>query len=384
MAQWWKDARPKTKVKWLVGAVVLLLAAFAFGFGVGCGKIELHCPISFTAEGDRPRSAGQSGGRAPHEFLLLDTNRVDSYLAQMTNGDTAIKHLSQRLTKSAGAGFELSGAKLEAKTQQESFVEREVTPTAASRLIELEAKLDKQGLVKKEKLLHEFRKGPADEHDVEAEVESLEDGDMVRFKATLRGPAYLDPYLTVTHAATVPALFPKAIRIPTGRALVEARREAAKKFRKQIGKDPRAILGFQPRQEIGRRNISVLMPLHMKQLSEERSLLRTGGTFTILGKIVRIFSPEPVARESRKRTYSYIDTPTLQTWLHPIRRATGELICRANLTCATRVEVSKGATGRSRRNAIDRARRTMIRALRKGTRIGRDGGALVIPVAIYR
>jgi hypothetical protein len=122
----------------------------------------------------------------------------------------------------------------------------------------------------------------------------------------------------------------------------------------------------------------------MRQLTEERSLLRTGGVFTIIGKVVRIFSPSQEAVKTRKRQNAYIDLATLHTWLQPITNAAGELICSSNLSCSTKFEGAEGTIGRTRRETIMETRQSMINTLEDEVRIKRSGGMLLIPIAIYR
>jgi len=333
---------------------------------------------------DNSGSNKNTSGTTPVEFLLLDANRVDSYLAQLNNGRQSSVHLRQKLVRSASVSGGIKGAaEGQAGVEEEDFVEREVTPTAASRLIELEKKL--HTLLMPERLLHQFRKATEIKSVKGRAVTELEDGDMVRFRATIHAPRYIEPFLAVSREATVAALLPETTHNRGRRAYIEARRTAVRKFRKQVGSDPRLVLTIHPKQKHSKqRDITVMMPVRMRQLTEERSLLRTGGVFTIIGKVVRIFSPSQGAVKTRKRQNAYIDLATLHTWLQPITNATGELICSSNLSCSTKLKESEGTTGRTRRKAITGTRRSMINALEDEVRIERSGGMLLIPIAIFR
>jgi len=376
--------RPRAKYAALgLGAATLLVLA---GIALGNGAVHAHGGISFGASEQKHEHGKATNARDPLEFLLLDTARIDSYLPQLTNGDNASEHLHQKVVNSANAGIDVNGLiKGGAETQKENFVEREVTPTATSRLIALEAELRKDGLIESEGELHKFEASLKGKSDGEREANVLEEGDMVRFKAAVRAPEYIEPYLAVSREATISALFPDPSRGRSKRRTVKRQRKAVGHFRKQVGPNPRLLLTAHPEQAGSKKNdVTVLMPVRMKQLSEERSLLRTGGLFTVLGKVIRIFSPVKAAIKERGRANAYVDLSTLHTWLQPIRNAPRELICKANLTCETEVETSGGAVGTFRRQAAKKARKGMVRSLKREIRIDREGGLIIVPIAIYR
>jgi hypothetical protein len=359
-----KNADCKTKLKWLAVACIFLIVGGLLGYWL------CQCIFSSTEES----GAGEGATVAtPVEFLLLDTTRVDSYLAQLTEGTEASKKLGEKLTKSASVGVD-KVVKAQGELKEESFVEREVTPTASSRLIKLEEEL---GEVIDDKTVSE-----EEEEEEEPNWNSVHDGDMIRFTASVRTPLYVEPYLAISHEATVSALFPNPSRNRAKRQIVQKRREASWKFRRQVGKDPRIVLAVKQAPIVERHRVDVLMPVHMKQLSEERSLLHTGITFTVVGKVVRFFRAEDPQRDGAEKP-SYVDLATLHTWLHAIRNAPDELICRASQTCSTKIEEFDEKTGKSRHKAILEARHDMIESLRSETRIGETGGFLIIPIAIY-
>ena len=318
-------------------------------------------------------------GRSPFEFLYIDVDRVGAYWAQLKGGAFAKQRLSQKIVNTASGGLEVPGAKASASTQEENFVEREVTPTTASSFVELEEEL-------KDELEKEFLRNFHSRITKEREGKKLEDGDFVSFESEIESPLYLSPYLAVHRAATVSALIPMPARATARRRkAVKLRREAAKKFHKQVGKNPRVILTIQPEQPDGRESAKYLLPIHVRQLNDERSLLRSGGTFTVVGKVVRLFprSGSSESGDQRPSDYSYVDSPTRQIWTHPLKHAPKELICRTNFDCAEAVQGRNGVRGPFRQKLIREARRRMLRELKNGTQI-ESSGAVIIPVAIYK
>ncbi len=265
-----------------------------------------------------------------------------------------------------------------------------MTPTASSRLIALETQLDDK--FQNRSALEEYRY--FDQRlKKEPDAAMLEDGDLVRFRVNLSAPVYIEPYLAVDHEANASALFPSPSRKPAKRRIVDRRRAKTWKFRKQVGRDPRVVLATDIEQldpegvPIG--SMRVLLPLHMKQLSEERSLLRTNSKFTVIGKTVRIFKPHPQERDSDEgsgipdKRNAYVDTPTLHTWLHAIQNAPRELICRSSWNCAT--EVKKMHKRNARQEKIKKIRWELVKALGHDVRIRRKtGGFLIVPIAIYK
>lgn len=355
-----------------------MIVVFSLGFGVGDGKIALRWPIFKTASSTKGVVEGP-----PVEFLFIDVDRLGSYLAQLKGGTFTKESLGEKVVKTASGSVEVvSVLKGGVSAQEENFVEREVTPTASSSFFELEEALKDRGNSQEKRFLHNFHKH-VEGRDKE---ENLEDGDFVRFKAVVRGPVYLNPYVAQHHAATTSALFPVWTRAPAARKRAKARRRAAEKFERQVGKDPRAVLSLEPIQKgtSRTRGVKFLMPVHLDQLNQEPSLLNAGGMFTVVGKVVRVFAQHrraphgPIALR-----HSYVDIATQQTWQRPLRTAPDELICRASYACSTMFE-GPGRTNRAeRRRWTRRMRRRMLRALKRGTRI--DGtGAVILPVAIYR
>lgn len=320
----------------------------------------------------------------PLEFLYLDSTRVQAYLAELDRGTFAQQSLRHKLvdkeTAEAGAG----GGKLGSASEAEDFVERVVTPTAASEFIELNDLLHAH-----EFAIARFRKQVYDE---------MHEGDFVVFRAdALRPPIYLNPYLAVQQAGTLSALFPMPSRRPAQRAIVKHRREVSRQFKKQVGDDPRAVFALQVKHGQTVQSAKYLLPMSVGELADERSLIKFGGgEFTVIGKLVRIF-PEHSERRSGVRgrhgeKLAYVDSPTRETWEHPLEHAPGELICRTSPRCIGEVEERRNAKGEQvhgkkvgteRRQAIRQTRLRMLEKLHNQTEIVEEG-AVVLPIAIYK
>jgi hypothetical protein len=108
------------------------LAAAIAGIGVAVVIVAL------VSSGDGSQVDEIDPGIPPAEFLYIDNDRVAAYLAQLQGGRATGERLSRTLTRelsgtaSAGGSFEVG-----ASAQEQSFVEREVTPTAASNYFRL-------------------------------------------------------------------------------------------------------------------------------------------------------------------------------------------------------------------------------------------------------
>jgi hypothetical protein len=375
----------------------LLLAGLVVGLLLHA--LHFRSPVTFSG------SSGAAGEKRPFEFLYLDSGRVEAYLAQIEGGTFARQRLSHKLLRSAtGEVTAPNLAKAGVSSQDENFVEREVTATAASRYIELLRELGSEEV------------DSVDLRDFQDEIRCKHaEGDFISFKTrSLRPPIYLNPYLAVGQAGTLSALFPMPSRNPAQRAVVEARRKASRQFRKQVGDNPRVVFAIQPRIDDRLGPVKYLLPLSVGQLTDERSLIKYGGgSFTVMGKLVRIFPKlegcrgEPSttrgehraplkeemdprtrrrllrqARREREEHLAYVDSPTRETWEHPLEEANGELICRTSPKCFTEVR-RRGLLGSRRRDLIEAARAEMVEKMRGQTRIKKTG-AVIIPVAIYK
>jgi hypothetical protein len=347
----------------LVGGFVLAKLHFRSPFGSSEASAVKHTPL---------------------EFLYLDSTRVEAYLAELDRGTFAEQSLRHKLVDKEEVEVSPTGAKAGSSSETEDFIERVVTPTAASEFIELNDLLSPQ-----EFAIAQFRKRV---------YNVVHEGEFVVFRAdALRPPVYLNPYLAVQQAGTLSALFPMPSRRPAQRAAVKHRREVSRQFKKQVGEDPRVVFALQVKHGTRVHRAKYLLPMSVGDLADERSLIKFGGgEFTVIGKVVRIF-PEEGEQDSGIRgrhgeKLSYVDSPTREIWEHPLEHAPGELICRTSPRCVREVEERRNAKGQEvrakkfgaeRRAAILKTRQQMLTKLHNQTEIGKEG-AVILPIAIYK
>lgn len=363
-------------------ALAVSLLIFGVGYLIGDGRgIGVQSPL--TVGGDAV--ADPATESTPFEFLYIDVDRVGAYLAQLKGGTYVKQNLSEKVVRTKSGEIVIKGAlKAGASTQSESFVQREVTPTAASSFVELRSELDAKDALE-DGFMRRFDERVAPPNRDGEPVDALEEGDFVSFETKVRPPIYLNPYLAVHYGATLAALFPNSDD-PARNAFAESQRRASRGFRRKVGLDPRIVIAIDRTQVDGERRVKYLLPMHVKQLNEERSLLRSGGgTFTVVGKVVRIFANETATpgRGEDGDSYNYVDAPTREIWQQPLKAAPPELICRAYVNCANALHGFDSAQGGQRRDLIEKTRQEMLSALTAQTRI-EDVGAVILPIAIYK
>lgn len=357
----------------------------------------------------------------PAEFLYLDSGRVIAYLAQIDGGTFTSKTLTHKLTESAGGKAGVEGAlELTGEISREDSVSRVVTPTSAANYFELLG--DLEGL---DGGLERIGLGKFEE-----DVEDLTEGQFVMFEThALRPPVYLNSYLALRQRHTVSSLFPMPADDEDGARRVRKLVRHSLHFRDSLGRNPRVVFALRPlneaeqeererqrqadelrrelveeerstlglgrpsvdaavsvpsREEIQKRllheeeHVQYLMPLDAQLLTRERSLLKFGGgTFTVVGKVVRVF-PSP----GNGHLPAYVDSPTAETWSQPLTRAPLALLCRTDPRC-TRVVRADEITPEDRLTAIERSRARALEALAEQTVIPYRG-AVILPIAIYK
>ncbi len=351
--------------RWLLGGIGILAGLAVFAFAV-----HLLWPSgSGSGDGSFPE-----GG--PAEFLYLDAARDASYLAQIDGGSYEGEKVVHKLAESLNAGVKVpGGGEAGATRAREILTERVLQPTDASAFFDLAEELRDDHI--KEVGLRDFQRFV---HDRVAE------GEFVEFETSaIVAPRYLNAFLAVRQKKTLEELFPYSKR----------RQRLARAFLRDVGRNPRAVIAIRPKfaqgeREGERKPVAYLMPIRARSLTAERSLIKYGGgRFTVIGKLVRDF-PEKV--KSGDHTPAYIDSPTLETWELPLRRAPRELLCRTEQQCIDEVRtgVVAGKTvangpleGEQRHKALKRARHRILDALRSQTTI-EHRGAVILPVAIYK
>jgi hypothetical protein len=316
-------------------------------------------------------SANSVGDNQPGEFLYLDSDRVAAYLAQIEGGTTPSEHLTEKLTTEANAKAGVGEAvSVGGTAQNERFVERTVTPTAASSFFRLLHGLEENseddkptylpGLSRKFGHLNALQRN-----------QGLSTGDFVQIKkAQLVPPRYINPYLVVRQAGTLPALFPIRRNDLSTRQKAKAQRRSAERFAHQVGPNPRMLFVFRPISEGSNTpaNVRYLLPMQYQELTDERSLLEgNGGGFTVVGKVVRMFGGPNGEGGS-----GYVDSATRQTWGEPLKQAPRPLLRRGSLSC------KQLPPHRTIRDCLAK-KLTAQTELAPG-----EPGAVIIPVAIYK
>lgn len=361
--------------KQIVGALAFL-ASLGIAFWIGYGVIN------------KPADKEELpvlGGKQPFEFLYLDSDRVVAYLAQLKDGEDITQRIQEKVTQTKSGEINVQSAlKATASTQSEDFVERQVTPTATSIFVDLKDQLrDGEGneLTEDAAFFENFEQqvtAPEAEDD-----HRFEEGEFVGFKAKIQPPGYLSPYLSVQYRGALGALFPDS-GSQRQRRVAWARRDQSHKFGKRIGGNPRVMIAIEKRYGANKESrIKYLIPVRLKQLNDERSLLGSGGTeFIVIGKLVRIFDEPKEGPDNEgegESQYPYIDSATRVLWKNPLRDAPDELVCRSHRLCVHAARKPRGA----RRKATKEARQEMLRELKRQTRVERVG-AVILPIAIYR
>jgi hypothetical protein len=365
-----KDGEPRWKriIGWGAATVVLVVLVGLFAFGV---------LAPFESDPEEPQEAA-----VPAEFLYLDTARVLSYLAQMQGGATSSEQLSHRQTTSLTAKLAVKGLlEAGATSETEDLTQRVVTPTAASSFIELLDVLKHEGEVRSLEL-EEIKRPPEEEDGSKKEEEEgkrpIKEGEFVLFKTdAMKAPIYVNAYLAVHQSSTLSALFPMPSKNHEKRELVKYQREAAHKFAKQVGEDPRLVFDLEPDDESG---LEYLLPVTYSQLTSERSLIKYGGgEFSVLGKVVRLF-PES-GRIPHEREEAYVDSPTREAWGRPLERAIRPLLCRSQPSCLH--DIVDERSDKKREERIEETRMELNQALITQSDIHREG-AVILPLAIYK
>lgn len=346
---------------------------------IAAGILVLLVAVGYVAglriESDDGEALGEPnfppGG--PAEFLYLDAERVNAYLAQVNGGSFDAETVTRKLAGNLSAKVAIPGAGEGGGTQsKETSVQREVRPTDASSFFALRNGVDEQGWLNEIGLRYfgEYF-GKPDESLEQNDL--LDQGDFVTFETTaLLSPRYLNAYLAVRNDRTIAAIFPDS----------EKRRQEAKDFSTAVGPNPRVVFALQPKEWVGShvetKPFVYLLPMDASRLTAERSLLKYGGgRFTVVGKLVRTF-PE----KKHDPSPAYIDSATRETWEQPLRKAPLELLCRTDPFCIDEVR-KKDLTGEARQRAAERAQHNALTALETQTQIEKQG-AVILPIAIYK
>jgi hypothetical protein len=317
----------------------------------------------------------------PVEFLYLDGTRIANYLAQLEGGQRGAEHRITKETTAVNGEAGAAGFKIGASSQLEDSAESTLTQTAASEF---------------EVLLRDLRADTlpgVSVHPVDlstpAGLDSIHEGWLVRFRTDdLLSPGYIRPYVVVRQSATLAALFPPGAPGDEAASLraTEQRREA-EAFAKRVGPNPRITFVVSP---LGS-PLKILLPMHYKDLTDERSLLEkgpdefTGGELTVVGKVIRNFPSSgvacpPAASEcSEENRPDYTDFATREIWRHPLEEASNYLIENVSHNCGV-TNVNGAVTSTTYKNG---GLGCYLHKLREQTEL-LPPGAVILPIAVYK
>lgn len=339
----WVRGHPKFVLVVVAAVVFVAITQPSISFGIDFGgDSEAEVAPNFPTSG-------------PAEFLYLDPARVDAYLAQIDGGSYESEKKTKKLTNSLKAKLSVADT-LESggESAEENFEEREVKPTEANRVQALA-----EGLVASKELakptLAQF----------EWEGKPIGEGQFVRFNTSeLVAPAYLKPYLASRRSVSALQSAIEHHKPPAGDKTP---------FLRDLGREPRAVLAVQTKS-----GSVYLMPIEAQLLSNERSLLKYGGgEFTVLGKVVRVFS-----ESDDEHGPAYKDSATQEEWERAIPAVPRRLVCRSDRVCAEALR-NGNLDAAETRTAMKAARRRDWNSL-LGETVIREEGAVILPIAIYK
>lgn len=331
---------------------------------------------------DKNQSSGAESFEAPLppvEFLYLDGARILDFLAELEGGEVGAVHRISKEIASVNAGGSGDGFTVGASSQHESVAESTVTRTEASELgilLNDLAKNESHGIS-----FHSI--DLTDPRDLE-NAKTIREGMLVRFVThELLSPGYIRPYVVVRQSATLAALFPQAAGNPVGAERAEEQRRKAESFARQVGPDPRITFVVSPRpKKVGDISMKVLMPMHYRDLTQERSLLEkgrdqfTGGRLVVFGKVIRVF------RKKKGSRPDYTDFATREIWRNPLEQASNFLIENVSHNCKTPRIPAQSTAPRSTAHPIE-GRACFLAKLKRQTALHAPG-AVILPIAIYK
>jgi hypothetical protein len=377
-----------------------------------------------------------SGG--PAEFLYLDSGRVIAYLAQIDGGTFASKEQTDKVSETLEGKVALQEfLQAGATKDEEHTISRVVTPTAAAQYFELLSDLENEpgqpgsvgvdniglgqfssevkGLEEGQFVRFEthklrppiylnpylaarqrttmealFPRDPGQAETAKVHLQrvrihyfrhELGRNPRVTFKVQPLYPKQVEGIVKRRKRArkrqaegvSAPAASAPALAEEATHASPKAARRRARKC--QLARNRRRH-GSETKLEVRRREQAVyLMPLDARRLTRERSLIKYGGgTFTVVGKVVRVFP------EHGDSLYpAYIDSSTRETWERPLASAPSKLLCRTDPSCR-KVARRSAAKAEAR---IEETRCSDLAALRGQTEIP-VRGAVILPIAIYK
>lgn len=350
-------------MKLSIGRVAAIAVA-----AVAVGAVSALLLASWVDDEESRPTAFQSR-LPPVEFLYLDGPRISNYLGQLEGGRGGDERQIVKETRAANGEASASGFTIGASSQRENSAERTLTQTEASEFARMLNALRKNEL--RGVSIHQMELERA------ADLDALREGWLVRFSTDdLVAPGYTRAYVVVRQSATLAALFPNNPGDKEGALRAEGQRLKAEKFAKDVGKNPRITFAVAPKGS----DLRILLPVQYEYLTDERSLQEkgrdetTGGTLTVVGKVIRAYAPDdyPCVDEPGPCPREYTDFATREIWKNPLESASNYLINHVSHSC----EISKDGNEK-------KGRYCFLSKLRAQTRL-RPPGAVILPIAVYK
>jgi hypothetical protein len=285
----------------LAGLVVLLLTSNVGSptlRAIGATFLALACGVLATI-GLRPVvvSADRESMDVPGEYLYLDSDRVDAYLGQISNGLSGSEKRSATETlKREATGGASDVITLGATAEQTATTEATVTPTATDRFYTLLGRLrrefkDDLSTVDPTKPFDEFKET----------VSPVEEGDFIQIdNGRLVVPTYALPLPKIQFAARTRITRkvkkrPVPQRRVTRRALtrlISRHPHQINRYLAPLGADPRIpAVVFAQRLSDPKHPFTFFVPLSYAQITDAPALL--SGSITIVGKVIRKLEEPP-------------------------------------------------------------------------------------------
>jgi hypothetical protein len=254
--------------KWLLAAGVVVLTVVAVLFIAG--------GLPFSDKGSEPgKTAGAifdlgKGTGPPREFLYLDGARVDAYLSQFERGLSTIEKTSASKVEKHSAEVAASPSTLGREVQSQDVFERSVTPTTASRMVNL------IGYMQDAKIL---RRLPG----LTAEVRPGTHGHAAaaRFLKPWRRVRQGD-FVQITGRVSVPR-FGRLYQIVRQVPVSSSAGRMGAKLHRAVGDDPRFPVAINVDDGLGG-PLRLILPLQFSLLASESSLIV--GRLTVIGKVL--------------------------------------------------------------------------------------------------
>jgi hypothetical protein len=255
--------------------------------------------------------------RLPHEYLYLDSERVDAYLGQLQGGLASTEKRTESATQRLEAGLGAEGvAQVGATAEQQRTTEQTVSLQAADRYFRLEGLLHDPAFVERFSKL--YLEGSY--RTFEQGLGSVDEGEFVRLRgAQLQLPTYTLALEKVAHAKQFLS------EQQQNRERAVSRRELSslairaprqlRRFVRSFGANPRLpfrleLVPDEPDAEA----FAIFLPVRYSDLVNAPSLLT--GRITVVAKVVRVLDEDDVP---------YYDVESAVTYERALRNTTRQV-----------------------------------------------------------